>query len=51
MLVDSSLDVRHIADMLGYADPSAFTRAFRRWSGTTPALWRTQHIASRRRPR
>ncbi|MGA8053383.1 MAG: helix-turn-helix domain-containing protein [Burkholderiales bacterium] len=39
------------ADMLGYADASAFTRAFRRWSGTTPARWRMQRIARRRRPR
>ena len=51
MLVDSSLELRRIADLLGYADASAFTRAFRRWSGTTPALWRTQHMAARRRPR
>ena len=27
----------HIAAMLDYADASAFTRAFRRWSGTTPS--------------
>ena len=25
---------------LGYADASAFTRAFKRWSDTTPSLWR-----------
>lgn len=43
MLEDSSMDVRLIADMLGYADASAFTRAFRRWSGTTPARWRSEH--------
>jgi len=43
MLEDSSLDVRRIADMLGYADASAFTRAFRRWSGTTPARWRARN--------
>ena len=36
----TSLDVNRIADLLNYADASAFTRAFRRWSGTTPALWR-----------
>ena len=34
------MDVRQIAMALDYADPSAFTRAFRRWSGTTPAQWR-----------
>jgi len=40
MLEDTSLDVMEIAASLGYARASAFTRAFRRWSGTTPALWR-----------
>jgi AraC-like DNA-binding protein len=29
-----------ISAALGYADPSAFTRAFRRWSGITPSEWR-----------
>jgi AraC-like DNA-binding protein len=42
-LENSSLEVTQIAAMLHYADPSAFTRAFRRWSGTTPALWRKQN--------
>ena len=42
MLEDTSLDVGQIAEALGYARASAFTRAFRRWSGTTPALWRTK---------
>jgi AraC-like DNA-binding protein len=40
MLQNTSLDVSRIAASLDYADASAFTRAFRRWSGTTPAAWR-----------
>jgi AraC-like DNA-binding protein len=40
MLESSAMEVRQIALALGYSDPSAFTRAFRRWSGTTPAQWR-----------
>jgi len=40
MLADSAMEVIQIAALLGYADASAFTRAFRRWSGTTPARWR-----------
>ena len=39
MLEDSAMQVSQIAAMLDYADASAFTRAFRRWSGTTPARW------------
>ena len=42
MLEDSAMPVSQIATMLDYADASAFTRAFRRWSGTTPARWRAK---------
>ena len=40
MLVDTRMEVSQIAMTLDYADTSAFTRSFRRWSGTTPAQWR-----------
>jgi AraC-like DNA-binding protein len=42
MLEDSAMDMNTIAALLDYADASAFTRAFRRWSGTTPVVWRAQ---------
>ena len=42
MLQNTSLDMGRIAAALDYADASAFTRAFHRWSGTTPARWRAQ---------
>ena len=31
-----------IATILGYADASAFARAFRRWRGVGPANWRSR---------
>lgn len=40
ILENSAMEVSQIASLLDYADASAFTRAFRRWSGTTPARWR-----------
>jgi AraC-like DNA-binding protein len=40
LLRDTDLSVLAIAETLGYADASAFTRAFRRWFGTTPSGWR-----------
>ncbi len=40
LLETSALGVGEIAAFLNYADASAFTRAFRRWSTTTPARWR-----------
>jgi AraC-like DNA-binding protein len=42
MLENTSLDVSDVAASLDYADASAFTRAFRRWSGTTPVQWRSR---------
>jgi AraC-like DNA-binding protein len=47
MLVHTSLDVGQIAESLGYARTSVFTRAFRRWSGTTPVAWRRMHASAR----
>jgi len=42
LLEDSALEVIQIALLLGYSNASAFTRAFRRWSSTTPARWRDE---------
>lgn len=40
MLEGSAMAIGQIAELLGYAAPGPFTRAFRRWSGSTPAEWR-----------
>jgi AraC-like DNA-binding protein len=40
MLDSPHMEVAQVAAAVGYADASAFTRAFRRWTGTTPARWR-----------
>jgi AraC-like DNA-binding protein len=40
LLEDTRMEIVHIASLLGYSNASAFTRAFRRWSSTTPAEWR-----------
>ena len=40
LLENSELEITQIAAALDYADSSAFTRAFRRWSGITPSAWR-----------
>lgn len=41
---DELVDV--IAERVGYADPTAFIRMFRREHGATPAAWRKQQVAS-----
>jgi AraC-like DNA-binding protein len=40
LLEDSAMEIVQISALLNYANSSAFIRAFRRWSGTTPAQWR-----------
>ncbi len=47
MLADTAMTVSQLAASLGYSDASAFTRAFRRWSGTPPAVWRAKRNAAR----
>jgi len=42
LLENTRLSMCQIAATLDYADASAFTRAFRRWSGTTPTAWRSR---------
>jgi AraC-like DNA-binding protein len=40
LLRDGRLAVAEVAFLLGYEDPSAFHRAFRRWSGLSPRAFR-----------
>mgnify|MGYP000944415276 CR=1 FL=1 len=46
-LRDKSIGITDIAFLLGYAEPSTFFRAFRRWTGTTPHKARMQAYAMR----
>ncbi len=39
--------INAIADMLGFSEPSAFNRAFKRWTGQTPGDFRREHTAAR----
>ncbi|MFI4997054.1 MAG: AraC family transcriptional regulator [Hyphomicrobiales bacterium] len=47
LIADTSLAMTQIAASLGYSEASAFTRAFRRWSGMTPMSWRAKHLTAR----
>jgi AraC-like DNA-binding protein len=47
LISETSLPIAQIAAILGYSEASAFTRAFRRWSATTPKSWRTEHTDDR----
>ncbi|MCO8312949.1 AraC family transcriptional regulator [Pseudomonas mandelii] len=37
---DSSISLTQLASLLGYADMSAFSRAFTRWNGISPQKWK-----------
>jgi AraC-like DNA-binding protein len=39
---DADLSISKIAWLLGYQEVSAFTHAFKRWTGTTPRQMRAQ---------
>ena len=40
LLTDATLYTKQVAFTLGYADVSAFSHAFKRWSGMSPVEWR-----------
>jgi AraC-like DNA-binding protein len=40
LLADASVSIAEVAFFLGYAEPAPFHRSFRRWTGTTPQLYR-----------
>jgi len=49
LLEGTRMPAQDIADQLGYAAPTSFSRAFRRWTGMGPAQWRaSKHRPSRR---
>jgi len=45
-LCNSDLSVAQVANLMGYADPAHFSRAFRRWSGISPAEFRKRKSAA-----
>lgn len=40
LMRESNMGLAEVGAALGYAEPSVFTRAFRRWSGVSPSRWR-----------
>jgi AraC-like DNA-binding protein len=45
-LTETALAVDVVADHLGYAHPTNFIRAFRRWHGCTPQQYRLRHAGA-----
>jgi len=45
-LSTTTLTIAEVTYLLGYSEPTAFHRAFRRWHGTTPQAFRAQAAPS-----
>lgn len=45
LLRDTTMSVAEIAGVLGYSESPPFVRAFQRWSGTSPGVWRSSRAA------
>ena len=45
-LGDPKLAVFEVAFLVGFSEPSAFVRAFRRWTGTNPRDYRQRRSPS-----
>ena len=51
-LLETDASVSDVAKALGFSELSAFTHAFRRWSGETPSSWKLRHAPPKaERPR
>ena len=48
-LADTSLPIAEVAYLLGYSEPAAFHRAFKRWNGATPHAFRLERGVARSR--
>jgi AraC-like DNA-binding protein len=42
MLRDTRLEIRQVAEALGYRDPGSFSRAFRSWTGVSPQRYQQE---------
>jgi len=49
-VADARMPLAEVAFMLGFSEPSAFHRAFKRWTRTTPAAFRAKTRESHRGP-
>lgn len=44
------ISIGEVAHRLGYSETASFARAFTRWTGSSPALWRANAVAARDHP-
>lgn len=49
-LTRSDFDLKHISFLLGYSEPAAFSRAYKRWTGRPPGLTRARRRRAKASP-
>lgn len=47
LLADERRSIQETADAVGFSDPGAFSRAFKRWTGSTPKRFQREQTQSR----
>lgn len=47
-LIDSTLSLSHVSDVLGFSNYSEFSRSFKRWNQMSPKDYRNQHSPRKR---
>jgi len=47
-LIDSTLSLSHVSDVLGFSNYSEFSRSFKRWNQVSPKDYRNQHSPRKR---
>jgi AraC-like DNA-binding protein len=46
LITDQAMKMAAVADAVGYGSEPAFSRAFKRVTGMTPAAWRAHHAGT-----
>ena len=49
LLTDSAISIAEVGRLVGYPDPSAFARTFKRWTGITPRAFRSRESGTTNR--
>ncbi len=44
LMTSESLSISEIAELVGFSETAAFSRAFKRWTGLSPARWRGSQV-------
>ncbi|WP_281645840.1 AraC family transcriptional regulator [Parendozoicomonas sp. Alg238-R29] len=45
-LLRQDMSINEIAELTGFAEPSTFHRAFKKWTGLTPGAWREERVTA-----